>query len=463
MQTFADADGLAFSATRPESLEAYDGIVRAFVGFRRDTGDKVKALVADEPEMPMAIAARGYLTKMVGTSESAPTVRAMSDKLNAMAAQGRLNPREALHARALAAWADNQMEEAARHWGTILHTQPNDALALRLAHFIDFYSGNGRRLRDGIARVVHAYPKGHRFHGFVQGMYAFGLEEAGDYARAEHHGKIAVDENPADAWSVHAVAHAMEMTGRDEEGLAFTGAIEDAWGQTNNFRYHLHWHRGLYLLEKGRAEEVLALYDAEFGADPDSGFYLDMLNATSMLWRLELFGIDVGDRWQKLAEVAAKRHHDEELIFVSLHYMMALVSAGGDADVKALMDHLEAWAEKPTTQGKVVARVGLDIARALADMRGGRAREAYDRLAPIRYDLDPIGGSHAQRDVFQMLLIDAAMRAGETGHATSLLAERVAERPGGVWGWRRYADALSAQGASDAAAEARARAADAEN
>ncbi|MEO0429556.1 MAG: tetratricopeptide repeat protein [Pseudomonadota bacterium] len=457
MQSFANADGLAFSATRPESLEAYDAIIRAFLGFRRDTADKVKALVEADPEMPMAIAARGYLTKMVGTSESAPTVRAMSDKLNAMAAAARLNPREALHAKALTAWADNQMEEAATLWGTILHAQPNDTLALRLAHFIDFYSGNGRRLRDGIARVLHAYPKGHRFHGFVQGMYAFGLEEAGDYARAERHGKIAVDENPADAWSVHAVAHAMEMTGRDDEGLAFTGAIEKSWNETNNFRFHLHWHRGLYLLEKGRTEEVLALYDAEFGAEPDSGFYLDMLNATSMLWRLELFGMDVGDRWQKLAEVAAKRHHDEELIFVSLHYMMALVSAGGDADVRALMDHLETWAEKQTTQGQVVARVGLEIARALADMRGGRAREAYDRLVPIRYEIDPIGGSHAQRDVFQMLLIDAAMRAGETGAATAFLAERVAERPGGVWGWRRYADVLSARGADAAAAEARIR------
>ncbi|MEM7499643.1 MAG: tetratricopeptide repeat protein [Pseudomonadota bacterium] len=458
MQTFADTDGLAFSASRPESLEAYDGIVRAFVGFQRDTGDKVKALIADDPEMPMAIAARGYLTKMVGTSETAPTVRKMADKLAGLAADGRLNPREALHARALSAWADNQMEDAATIWGQILHTQPNDAMALRLTHFIDFYSGNGRRLRDGIARVVRAYPKGHRFHGFVQGMYAFGLEEAGDYARAERHGKIAVDENPADAWSVHAVAHAMEMTGRDAEGLAFTGAIEDQWSQVNNFRYHLHWHRGLYLLEKGRTDEVLALYDAEFGAEPDSGFYLDMLNATSMLWRLELFGTDVGDRWQKLAEVAAKRHGDEELIFVSLHYMMALVSAGGDADVTALMEHLTAWAEKPTTQGKVVARVGLAIARALADMRGGRARAAYDRLNPIRYALDPIGGSHAQRDVFEMLLIDAAMRAGETGAAAAMLAERVAERPGGVWGWQRYADALEARGDTDAAAAARAEA-----
>ncbi|MEM6944149.1 MAG: tetratricopeptide repeat protein [Pseudomonadota bacterium] len=457
MLTFADEDGLVFTASRPESVEAYDDVIRAFVGFRRDTAARVQKLLEADPEMPMAIAARGYLTKMVGTSETGSVVREMTARLSEMSAEGRLNPREQRHARALAAWEQGQMEQATAIWEGILQQDPNDALALRLAHFTHFYSGNGKRIRDGIARVLHAYPSGHRLHGFVQGMYAFGLEEAGDYARAERHGKIAVAENPADAWSVHAVAHAMEMTGRAEEGLAFTAAIEERWSEVNNFRYHLHWHRGLYLLEQGRCDEVLALYDAEFGAEPDSGFYLDMLNATAMLWRLELFGIDVGDRWQKLAEVAAKRHHDEELIFVSLHYMMALASAGGEAEIDGLMAHLEAWAEKPTTQGQIVARVGLAIARALCQMRRGQPSAAFRELYPIRYDIDPIGGSHAQRDVFHMILIDAAVKAGETGPAASLLAERVMEKPGGLWGWQRYADVLERSGQNGAAAEARAR------
>ncbi|MEM6487449.1 MAG: tetratricopeptide repeat protein, partial [Pseudomonadota bacterium] len=315
--------------------------------------------------------------------------------------------------------------------------------------------------RDGIARVLPHYRPGHRHYGYVQGMYAFGLEEAGDYAAAERHGKIAVGENPGDAWSVHAVAHAFEMTGRGEEGLAFTAALEPDWGQVNNFRYHLHWHRGLYLLEQNRTAEVLALYDAEVGADPDSGFYLDMLNCSSMLWRLEMQGVDVGDRWQALAGVAAKRSGEEELIFVTLHYAMALIAAGRPGQIDALEAHLEAWAAKPTTQGAIVAAVGLPLFRAMRLLRVGRAGEALAALLPLRYAIDPIGGSHAQRDVFQMALITAAEAAGQPRMARALLAERVALKPHGCWGWQRYAAALRSVGERAAAEAAETRAADA--
>ncbi|MEO0820579.1 MAG: tetratricopeptide repeat protein [Pseudomonadota bacterium] len=458
MRQIENAFGLQFTAAEPEHVAAFDDIVRAFLGFRPDIGDKVKALLAVAPEMPMAIAARGYFAKMVGTSETGPVAHAASERVAAMAKAGRLNPREIAHARALALWCAGDMEGATAVWEAIVAETPQDALALRLAHFTHFYSGDGRRIRDGVARALPAYGPEHPLYGFVQGMYAFGLEESGDYARAERHGKIAVGRNPADAWSVHAVAHAFEMTGRPEEGLAFAASVEPHWSTVNNFRNHLHWHRGLYLLERGRTDEVLALYDSDFGRDVDSGFYLDMLNAASMLWRLELHGTDVGDRWQALADVAKKRMADEELIFVSLHYMMALVSAGGDADIDGLLAHLEAWAAKPTTQGQVVADTGLALARAFRDMRRGRHAEAFRAIEPIRYDIDPVGGSHAQRDLFHMMLIDAAQKSGADAEALSLLAERVAMKPSSPWGWQRYAQSLEATGAGEAAREAGLRA-----
>ena len=138
-------------------------------------------------------------------------------------------------------------------------------------------------------------------------MYGFGLEESGDYAKAEKFGRRAVEINPEDAWSVHSVAHCMEMTERPAEGIEFTRALEPSWSKVNNFRYHLHWHRGLYHIERGEFAEVLDLYDNHFGRDVDTPYYLDMVNATSMLWRLEMFGADVGNRWQVLADIARKR------------------------------------------------------------------------------------------------------------------------------------------------------------
>src|SRR3546814_21165196 len=83
-------------------------------------------------------------------------------------------------------------------------------------------------------------------------MYGFALEETGDYVRGERYGRMAVERNPADAWSVHAVAHVMEVQGRHAEGIAWARRGEADGSTTNHCRFHLYWHRGLSPL---RSEE----------------------------------------------------------------------------------------------------------------------------------------------------------------------------------------------------------------
>ena len=50
-------------------------------------------------------------------------------------------------------------------------------------------------------------------------------------------------------------------------------------------------------------------------------------------------------------------------------------------------------------------------------------------LRPIRSIAYRFGGSHAQRDVIDLTLIEAAFRSGETALAAALSAERAAARP----------------------------------
>jgi len=458
MTSFEDAHGLAFTAASPDSVARFEGLTAAYLGFRRDMMKQLAVLLEADPEMPMAVCARGYFMKMSGMKALMPEADAQLARLDEMEAAGRLNPRERLHKAALARWCAGDLEATTGAWEQILLDHPLDAFALRLAHFTHFYSGDGRQLRDSVARLLPRWPADHPLYGFVLGMYGFGLEESGDYARAERFGRAAVERNPEDAWSVHSVAHCLEMTERHAEGIAWTKVLEPSWSKVNNFRNHIHWHRALYHLERREFAEVLELYDSHIGAEVDSPFYLDMVNATAMLWRLEMFGADVGGRWQELAEVAKKHIPDDELIFVSLHYLMALVSAGGQADIDAMMAHLEAWAARQTTQGWVTAEVGLGLARGMVALRQQNYDRAVKEMVPIRYAIDPIGGSHAQRDVFWMMLTDAAARGSDPKLAVSLFAERSARRPHSAWGWERYADCLAATGAEAEAARARKRA-----
>lgn len=446
MKQYPDPSGLVFTTSSPENAARFAEVTRAYMGFRRDTGGLLKQLCVVDPDMPMARCAQGYFAKLMGSANHAAQAIKVSNALNDDLDRLGANERERRHAAALKAWAEGQIETATDIWEDILLDHPLDGMALRLSHFTHFYSGDGRRMRDSIAGILPLWPEDHPDYGFVLGMYAFGLEESHDYAQAESYGRRAVERNAADAWSVHSIAHVLEMTERRDEGIDWVRDLEADWSSVNNFRFHLHWHRCLYHLECGEFETVLAIYDAQIVSDIASEFYLDICNASSLLWRLEMFGVDVGSRWQELAQVARSHIADQELIFVSLHYLMALVSAGYTDAADEMIETIRTWSTLDGTQAEICASVGLALAEGLRDVRSGSYDRAVERIGRVRYQLDQIGGSAAQRDVFHMILLDAAASGTNALRARSLFAERVGHKVHSSWSWHGYSNALAALG-----------------
>ncbi|MEM9043341.1 MAG: tetratricopeptide repeat protein [Pseudomonadota bacterium] len=459
MKQFADPNGLVFTASNSDSADAMAQVTTAYMGFRRTTGKLLSDLAKSDPDMPMARCAQGYFAKLMGSSNHSARASQVSGEVDALFERVNVTDRERGHAAALSAWTGGDLEKATDIWEEILLEHPTDGLALRLSHFTHFYSGDGRRMRDSLARILPRWSEDHPDYGFLLGMYAFGLEESKEFARAEGYGRRAVEINPADAWSVHSIAHVLEMTERHEEGIAWVKGLEADWSSVNNFRFHLHWHRCLYHLERGEFDEVLSIYDAQIVSDIASDFYLDICNASSLLWRLEMFGVDVGDRWRDLADVSRKHLADTDLIFVSLHYLMALVSAGDKDAAEEMISNLRTWSTLGETQAAICARVGLALAEGLRDARNGNATAAAEKMGSVRYQMDQIGGSAAQRDVFHMILLDATVASENALKARSMFAERVSNKPHSSWSWHGYANALSTLGDTAAAREASARAA----
>ena len=162
-----------------------------------------------------------------------------------------------------------------------------------------------------------------------------GLEEAGAYEAAERCGRRAVELDPTDTWAIHAVCHVMEMQGRPREGVAWVGLHEAEWqDKVHNFANHVWWHQGLFHLELDEVDAVLDLYDRRLWKEPSQD-HLDIDNAVAMLMRLEFRGIDVGDRWESLAEICAGRTADQVLPFADAHFMLALIH-GRDEQADAL-------------------------------------------------------------------------------------------------------------------------------
>jgi hypothetical protein len=273
--------------------------------------------------------------------------------------------------------------------------------------------------------VLPAWPREQPGWGYVQGIYAFGLEENADYRQAEARARAALEHNPKDVWSVHALAHVFEMEGHQRDGVDFLTASAPDWSPSY-FAIHNWWHRGLYHLELGETGETLALYDGPIRAGRSTE-WLDVVDAAALLWRLSLFGVDVTERAEQLAADIDDLVSSPVYIFNDWHAVMAFGLAGDVERVERVIAsnrHLSA----PTNAG-AAERAGLALLEAFAAFAGGHPDRAIDLLIDIRPRANAVGGSHAQRDVIDLTLIAAAARAGDDSLARALVTERVARKP----------------------------------
>ncbi|MDZ7684702.1 MAG: hypothetical protein U5O39_06570 [Gammaproteobacteria bacterium] len=238
-------------------------------------------------------------------------------------------------------------------------------MALRVVHYLHFYAGTPERMRDSVARRVAGWNKQDPFFGYLLGMHAFGLEETGEYAAAEATGKQAVDINAHDVWAAHAVEHVYQMQSRFDEGIEWMQRLMPEFGGAKQFVYHMHWHQALCHIGQGEFDAALAIFDDYLEPALQDDFYLDVCNAASLLWRLEIAGVDVGTRWEPVKSLSLPRLSDRELLFSSLHYLMTPARLGDETAVRDALASFERWADEESTQGNVCRQVGLPLAQAI--------------------------------------------------------------------------------------------------
>ena len=428
-------NGELVQAASQETVRLLDHAVTGYARARRDTRDRLAVVLEADPACVLAHCLDGYFHMLSSKRDALSLARQALTRARAVGQP--LARREQLHVAALDAWSSGDMRDAASIWGMLLDEFPRDLIALKVSQFVLSYLGESNGMRDRVARVLPSWSADDPGYGFVLGCHAYALEESGDYRQAEEAGRRAVELDRGDIWAAHAVAHVAEMEGRLEDGIEWIAAHADDWRDCSNFALHLKWHEGLYHLELEQHDRVLALYDREVRAE-STDEYLDVANAVSLLWRLEQADVSVGLRWRELAARAASHVDDHALVFVDMHYLMALAAAGEQSAVSAFLASCERFAaSRQGTEAEVMADVGLPLARAVIAHRNGDYGAVVDELVPVRHRVRSIGASHAQRDLFEQLLIDAAVRGRRFLEARELLSERLARRPNNRWAMRQ--------------------------
>ena len=405
-----DRFGMAHATDCPAALAAFADATEGLAAYQRDMMQALdRALVADSG-MVAAHALKGLLLVVASRAETLSTAHEVwrgmpaepvtSDEIALCAAL-----REGLSRGPLAAAAALDAHLARR---------PDLLLFVKLSTMLRFVGGDAAGMRRTTERVLPAWRPALPGFGYVLGCHAFALEETGAYAAAERAGRDAVAIAPHDAWAVHAVAHVHEMTGRADDGIAWIESLRPDWRGCNSFAFHLSWHLCLFHLERGEHGRVLDLYDAEVRPDCSEDTR-DYSNAVSMLWRLRQHGVAVGDRWDELATIARRRRHEATLVFAALHRLLALLAVGDCGAVRDVVSAIEAAGTGE--QAAVATDFGARLARALCADADVPLVGLADRLAPL-------GGSHAQRDVFARALALLARRSDSPTALAEVLAAR---------------------------------------
>jgi tetratricopeptide (TPR) repeat protein len=416
-----DAHGCSISGATPAALQAYERALAAFLGWRSGADVQLALALQEAPGFVMAHVLKAWqrvCSRDPRRVQSAGPVLARAAGLPA-------NERERLHLAAIAAALADDYERVTLRLDELLRLQPRDALALNVAHAFDYLAGDVDRMNERMTAVLPAWSRELPGYHAVLAMHAFSLEESGEYERAEQNAREALALNALDARAHHVMAHVFEMSERADEGVHWMNEHIASWDVDTVVATHCWWHLALFHLAQGQLDRALALYDQRIRAG-QSGAITDLIDAAALLWRVQLGGADTGTRWAELA--AAWRPHIDDgfCSFNDLHAMLSFVGARDWDSAQRLELGLVRAQSLPTRHGATTRQLGLPACRALVAFGRGNHTLAITLLASLPALAHRFGGSHAQRDVLHLTLLQAVERIRRRGRRPRVSSQPIA-------------------------------------
>ncbi|MBB5517294.1 tetratricopeptide repeat protein [Amphiplicatus metriothermophilus] len=401
-----DCFDLPVTGADAAAAAAYGAYVREFLSY----GAQLRDLFAAADAAPDCALVNAHAAALHLAFEGAEGWRAADPYLGRMrACAERGGERERLFCAAVEAWAARRFRQALALLDELTVRWPADLCALKWGQYHAFNLGD----QTALLRFAERTRIVHEGAPYAHGMIAFALEQNHRLEEAEAEGLRAVEIAIDDAWAHHAVAHVMETEGRARDGARWLDRCAHTWERKGVFiRDHNWWHAALFRLGYGDPEAALAIYDARlWGLWPE--FPQEQIGAVSMLWRLELRGLDVGARWAPVVEQARARAGEHLFPFHDLHYLYALARAGAPGEAAAFLASMERYAEGlPGPEQEAWRDAAIPCARGALAFAQDDYVAAASHLARALPHLQKIGGSHAQRHLFIECAEAAAARAG---------------------------------------------------
>jgi hypothetical protein len=336
--------------------------------------------------------------------------------------------REQLNVAVLRAWVADDVPLTLRLCDELSDEFPRDLVMVKVHQYLEFNRGNSPAMLKVALKVLDASAE----VSYAHGMAAFGYEQCHLLAEAETAARRALSLRDKEPWAQHALAHVLLTRGHIDEGSQFLEQVANTWTGLNSFMLtHLWWHLALFYISQGRDADALRAFDQHCWGVAKT-YSQDQVGAVSLLARLELAGIDVGSRWEDVADHLQARAADTVQPFLTLQYLYGLARAGRP-EADELLEVVREFSKiAPGYSRRTWAQVALPAAEGLHAYAKCDYPRAWDQLSVAIPRLNEVGGSHAQRDLFEQILLDAALKSGRLMAAQQMLELRRKSDPNGV-------------------------------
>jgi len=403
--TLKDHRDLQITGATPAARDAFERALDAHLSWRSGAEAYLEQAVQAAPAFVMAHVLRAYFNLCSRDRVRVQQAHAAYATASRLAA----SPRERLHVAAMGAVLADDFASFKTIVQSLLDDYPRDILALQVGHALDYLMGDVKGMGARISAVLPAWSKDSPGYHAVLAMQAFSLVESGQYPHAAERGLRALELDPWDARAHHALTHVYEMTGDAAVGMRWMDERRVYWAADTVAATHLWWHWGLFHLARGETHAALTVYD-EHVRGSRSGQVADMIDASALLWRVELSGAATGERWAELAAAWEEHIEDGYCTFNDMHAMLALVGARDWRGARRLESTLERSQSRSTRYGETTRLVGVPVARALIAFGSGDYARAAQTLGLLPSSAHRIGGSHAQRDLLYLTRLEALRR-----------------------------------------------------
>ena len=384
-----DAYGLPVSTESPLALESYDRAVDGLLLWDNQALDFFRTATTHDPGLALGHAGAAVCLFLEERFDDAIATAKV-----ARAAAATQTDRERRHVEALSLLVEGKMGEAPRAMSAHLADYPRDLLVFQRLYFVWFWQGKFPQMLDLAATLTRYYPG----NSFMLGLHAF--------------------------------AHALYEMAAFDTGITRLPPAIHPCRHLGWFKNHLLWHLTLMHFAGGEYERASQLGRTIFEREPSS-IPGDLHDSISLLWRLELAGMDVRARWRPFARIAAERLDRQGLLFHAAHLAMALTADGDWATADRQLAMLR---ERGARDRSGLARdVLVPVIEGIHAFCARDYPRTVELIEPVSFRIVELGGSRAQRDVFHDTLLEACFRAGDLDRARRLLVERVARRPDHFW------------------------------